>query len=142
MTDILPLVSAEHALQEAVYGALTANSALVTALGGARVYDRAPESAAFPYIAFAALASRDGSTATEAGYECRITLNIWSRHGGRREAFQLMQLLRQTLHDRELALAEHILVNLREEFSEVGEDSDRKLFRGSLRLRAFIEIQS
>lgn len=142
MTDILPLVSAEHALQEAIYGALIANSALVTALGGARIHDRAPEGAALPYIAFAALTSRDGSTATEAGYECRLTLNIWSRHGGKREAFALLRLVRQTLHERNLTLAEHILVNLREEFSEVGEDNERKLFRGSLRLRAFIEIQS
>jgi len=142
MSDIMPLISAEHALQEVIYQVLLDNSLLLEALGGPRIYDRAPEAAAFPYIAFANLSTRDGSTASETGYECRITLNIWSRHAGKREVFTILRLLRLSLEGQNLALAGHALVSLSEEFAEVGQDSDRLTYRGTIRFRAFIEMNS
>lgn len=140
MSDIIPLISAEHALQEAIYAVLIDNPLLVEALGGAKIYDRAPEDVSFPYVAFANLSTRDGSTSTESGYECRITLNVWSRHSGKREAFDVLHLLRLSLEGQNLALANYALVNLREEFSDVSQDRDRLTFRGTIRFRAFIEI--
>lgn len=140
MSDIMPLISAEHALQEAIYAALIDNPLLVEALGGAKIYDRVPEDVSFPYVAFANLSTRDRSTATESGYECRITLNVWSRHSGKREVFDILHLLRLSLEGQNLALANYALVNLREEFSDVSQDRDRLTFRGTIRFRAFIEI--
>lgn len=140
MSEITPTVSAEHALQEAIYTVLVDNPLLVQALGGAKIYDRAPEGASFPYIAFANLTTSDGSTASEAGYECRITLNVWSRHEGKREAFDILHIMRLSLEGQNLALSDYALVNLREEFSDISQDRDRVTFRGTIRFRAFIEF--
>ena len=140
MSDTMPLISAEHALQEAIYAVLIDNPLLVEALDGPKIYDRAPEGVTFPYIAFANLSTSDGSTASETGYECRITLNVWSRHSGKREAFDILHLLRLSLEGQNLALSDYALVNLREEFSDVSQDRDRLTFRGLIRFRAFIEI--
>jgi hypothetical protein len=41
---------ASWALQRSVYQALAGSSALTTLLGGARIYDDAPQGASFPFI--------------------------------------------------------------------------------------------
>lgn len=140
MSDIAPLIGPEYALQEAVYTALLDNPLLISALGGPKIYDRAPEDARFPYIAFAGLSTGDGSTASERGYECRIVLNVWSRHKGKREAFDILRLVRLSLDGQDLVLSGYALVNLREEFADVSQDRDRLTYRGTIRFRAFIEI--
>lgn len=139
MSDISPLISAEHALQEAIFATLANDSALNEALGGAKIFDRAPEDAAFPYIAFANLTTRDGATASESGYECRVSLNVWSRYEGKQEVFAILHLVRRLLHDRQLPVSAHVLVNLREEFADVAQDRDRLTYRGLIRFRAFLE---
>lgn len=140
MPDNLPTTSAEHTLQSAIFEILSQDQLLISALGGAKVYDRAPEDASFPYIAFANLTTRDGSTASELGFECRFTLNIWSRHQGKQEVFVILQHVRRLLHDQSMNLPSHRLVNFQEEFVDIGQDRDRLTYRGTQRFRAFIEV--
>lgn len=142
MSDISPLISAELAFQEAVFGLLVNDSVLVELLGGAKIYDRAPEGAIFPYITFAGVNTRDASTASESGLECRLTLNIWSRYHGKRQALDILQRIRALLEDGTVALSHHVLVNLMEEFADVSQDRDRLTYRGLIRYRAFIETMS
>ena len=139
MSDIFPILGADYALQEAVFPTLTEDAALLDLLGGPNIFDRVPEGTDFPYVSFANLTSRDGSTATERGIECRITLNIWSREPGRKDVLLIMQRIRALLHDQDISLSAHTLINMREEFADVAQQRDRRTFRGVLRFRAFIE---
>ncbi len=63
--------AASWALQRSVYQALAGSSDLTTLLGGARIYDDAPQGAAFPFITLGQSVIRDWSTGTEDGAEHR-----------------------------------------------------------------------
>lgn len=133
------MAGAAWALQQAIFAALTADAGLTTLLGGARVYDTVPERAAFPYMTFAQTAERDWSTGGAEGSEHVVTLHVWSRGAGRKEALAIMGAARDLLHDQTLTLSGHSLVNLRHEFSEVRRDADGETYHGIVRLRAVTE---
>lgn len=125
-------------LQRAIFGALGANAAL-TALVGARILDHAPANVAFPYITFGRTSVYDWSTGTESGAEQLFTLHVWSKAKGKKEALEIMELARGTLHDAALELEGHSLVNLRLEFSEARYDDRNEAYHGLLRFRAVTE---
>ena len=125
-------------LQKAIFEALAANGALA-ALVGTRVFDHAPANAAFPYITFGRTSVYDWSTGTESGTEQFFTLHVWSKAKGKKEALEIMELVRSTLHDAALELEGHKLVNLRLEFSEARYDDRNEAHHGLLRFRAVVE---
>ena len=125
-------------LQKAIFEALAANGALA-AMVGTRVFDHAPANAAFPYITFGRTSVYDWSTGTESGTEQLFTLHVWSNAKGKKEALEIMELARGTLHDAALELEGHKLVNLRLEFSEARYDDRNEAHHGLLRFRAVVE---
>lgn len=130
---------ASWALQRGVYQALAGSLDLTTLLGGVRVYDDAPQAAPDHFITLGQSVSRDWSTGTEDGAEHNLTLHVWSRSGGKKQALEIIEAIRAVLHDRPLALADHHLVNLRHEFSEARLDPDGDTFHGIVRYRAVTE---
>ncbi len=125
-------------LQKAIFQALGANDELAVRVG-TRVYDHAPANAAFPYITFGRTSIYDWSTGTEVGAEQLFTLHDWSKGRGKKEALEIMELARQTLHDAPLELEGHSLVNLRLEFSEARYDDRNEAYHGLLCFRAVME---
>ena len=93
----------------------------------------------FPYMTFGQTAERDWSTGTEPGLEHTITLHVWSRGRGRKEADEVMAAAQSALHDAALSLTGHRLVNLRHEFSDARRDPDGESFHGISRYRAVTE---
>jgi hypothetical protein len=130
---------ASWALQRGVYQALAGSLDLTTLLGGVRVYDDAPQAAPYPFITLGQSVIRDWSTGTEDGAEHNLTLHVWSRSGGKKQALEIIEAIRAVLHDQPLALADHHLVNLRHEFSEARLDPDGDTFHGVVRYRAVTE---
>jgi hypothetical protein len=130
---------ASWALQRAVYQALAGSSDLTTLLEGARVYDDAPQAAAFPFITLGQSVIRDWSTGTEDGAEHSLTLHVWSRGGGKKQTLEIVEAIKDVLHDQPLLLADHHLINLRHEFSEARLDPDGDTFHGIVRYRAVTE---
>ncbi len=126
-------------LQKAIHGALTSDAEVIALLGGARVYDDVPRGAELPYATFGASTARDWSTGSEAGSEHMVTLNVWSRHAGEREAHLIMSAGREALDEAEIAVAGHRLINIRHEVSEASRDADGETYRGSIRFRAVLE---
>lgn len=133
------MLSSSSAIQKAIYSALIGDAALVALLGGPRLYDNAPQSPAFPYLTFAHSQVRDWDTGSEPGDEHLITLHVWSRATGRREAQAIMARIRTLLHDQVPALDGHRCVNLRHEFSEARREPDGDTIRGLTRYRAVTE---
>ncbi len=134
--------SAGFALQKAIFEKLTSDAPTLAALGGPRVYDDAPARTEFPFVTFGQSSERDWSTGSDEGYEHLVTLHVWSRARGRREAERVIAAARAALRDQDLALAGHRLINLRHEFSEARRDSDGETFHGIARFRAVTEVEA
>jgi len=134
--------SAGFALQKAIFEKLTSDAPTLAALGGPRVYDDAPARTEFPFVTFGQSSERDWSTGSDEGYEHLVTLHVWSRARGRREAEQVIAAARAALHDQDLMLSGHRLINLRHEFSEARRDSDGETFHGIARFRAVTEVEA
>lgn len=133
------MTAATTELQAAVFAALSADLLLTGLLGGTKVFDHTPANTAFPYITFGRTSIYDWSTGTEDGAEQLFTLHVWSKARGKSEALAIMERARVILHDVPLELAEHHLVNLRLEFSDVRLDEDIDVYHGLLRFRAVTE---
>ena len=100
MTDIL------FATQQAVYAALSGTPALQALIGApARLYDHAPPGLTFPYVTFGALHVAPYDTKTETGFEQTVTLDIWSRYRGQREAQDILQAIYTALHRATLTIS-------------------------------------
>lgn len=131
--------SAAFALQQAIFSKLASDAATTTALGGPRIYDDVPAHAEFPFITLGQSTECDWSTGTDEGCEHVITLHVWSRAHGRKEAQAVIAAARDALHDQDLSLEGHRLVNLHHEFSEARRDTDGETFHGISRFRAVTE---
>lgn len=131
--------SAEWSLQSAIYQALAGSAELTAQLDGLRVYDHPPQGVAYPFVTIGESSVFDWSTGTEDGAEHLVTLHVWSRTGGKRQAYALVEAIRETLHDEAFALDDHVLVNLRYRFSETRRDPDGETYHGVIRYRAVTE---
>jgi len=130
---------ASWALQRGIYQALAGSSDVTALLGGAHIYDHAPQGSSFPFITLGQSVVRDWSTGTEDGAEHDLTLHVWSRAGGKKQVHEIIEAIRAALHDQTLALTDHHLINLRQEFSEARLDPDADTFHGIVRDRAVTE---
>jgi len=126
-------------LQQSIFAALTADTALTALLGPGRVFDDVPQGAALPYVTLGQVTLRDASTATEEGAEHSITVHVWSDARGKKETHAILAAIRGAVHDRPLALTGHRLVNLRHELSEVRRALDGATIHGTARFRALTE---
>jgi hypothetical protein len=133
------MTAAAADLQKALFGALAGNTALVSALGGAKIFDHAPANIAFPYVTFGRTSIYDWSTGTESGTEQLLTLHAWSKARGKKETLDIMECVRAALDQAPLDLDDHHLVNLRLEYSEARHDDDLDVHHGMLRFRAVTE---
>ena len=135
----LPLDSPALALRAAIHAARVTDAALVALIGAPRIHDVPPGDADFPFVTLGEAVVADWSTATEAGTEQALTLHVFSRSGGRAEAFAIAARLQAVLHDAALALEGHRLANLRATTAEVRRESDGRTFHALVRFRAVTE---
>ena len=131
--------AASAALRAAVHAALVADTALAGILGGPKVYDEPPQSAAFPYVTLGEMRVADYSTGSEPGEEHQLTLHAWSRQGGTREAHLIAGQLLQALDDAPLALTGHTLVNFRFSLADIKREADGRTYHALVRFRAVTE---
>ncbi len=126
-------------LRTAIHGALKADAPLAALLGGAKIYDEPPRSAELPYVTLGQDVISDASTATESADEHALTLHVWSRQGGHRQAHLLAGAILESLVDAPLDLDQHRLANLRFIVADVRREADGRTYHGIIRLRAVTE---
>ena len=98
-------------VQDTVFAALAASSPLQALIGDpARIYDHVPPGAVFPYIAFGPLHVLPYDTKTEVGFEQIVTLNIWSRYRGGKEAKDILQTAYDVLHRAALSVSGEVFL--------------------------------
>lgn len=125
-------------LQVALVAALRA-APPVTAIVGARTYDVPPAGAAFPYITIGDAQVLDDGSEHIDGTESFLDVHLWSREPGRRQIKTLSAAVRATLHEAELALADHWLVSLLVTEIEHLSDPDGKTWHSVVTLRVLTE---
>ena len=128
-----------EALQQAVFSTLSGDAALTTLLGGAKIYDGAPRNAEAPYVHLGEVTVRDWSTASEAGTEVAFAVVAWSRVPGRSEALAIADRVAVLLHDVDLTVSGHRLVNLRHLSTETAREEKPQGRRAVARFRARLE---
>ncbi len=131
-------MSAERALIAAVRAAALAHTG-VAALIGARLYDDPPPDVVFPYATLGRAESRPLDVSAFEALEHAVTLHVWSRHGGRAEALDVIAALRAALHNASLSVAGRRLVALFVQFTDVFRSGDGRTTHGVVRLRAITE---
>jgi hypothetical protein len=131
--------AASAALRAAVHDALVGDAALVSLLGGPKIYDEPPRAAAFPYVTLGEMRVADFSTGSEPGEEHQLTLHAWSRQGGHREAHLIAGQLLQALDDAALTLADHKLVNFRFALADIRREADGRTYHARVAFRAVTE---
>ena len=127
----------QFALQQTIFSTLSGDSQLTSTLG-ADVYDDVPDhiSITFPYVQIGEDTATDYSTKDLVGSQTVINLHVWSRYRGSKETKQVMDRVHTLLHDSNLTVTGHNLVNLRFEFSDVLRDPDGVTRHGVMRFRA------
>ena len=132
-------MSAASALQKAIFARLSGDVALTALVGAEGIADRRLTAPASPLVVIAGIDSVDHSTATEAGEEHVVVLEIWSGAAGHREAQGIAAAVRAALHDAALALAGHHLVLLLHRETRLKRDGTSKFHRAEMRFRAVTE---
>lgn len=133
------MLSASQALQAAIYETLSADAGVLAAIGGPRIYDHVPRKANYPYVTFGQTTVQDWSAGSELADEHTITLHVWSLAAGRNEIHAIIGAIRAALHDRELPIEGHRVINFRHEISEVRRETDGERFQGIVQFRAVTE---
>lgn len=126
-------------LNRAVLEALSGDAELTVLLGAGKVFDRPPQSAAYPYVNLGDTEARNWSTQTSTGLEHRLTLHVWSQQPGQLEAQAIVQRIYDVLELAQLPLTSGVLVNLRVTLWSVLSLGDGETMHGIVRLRAVTE---
>lgn len=121
-------------LQQAIYAALTTDTALAALVDD--IYDHVPANAAFPYVAIGETESVPWGAKDFSGMEHTLTLNVWSRYKGRKEAKQIMAAIHDALHEAALSVTGQTLVNLRFKSAGTRLESDGVTRHAVVRYRA------
>jgi hypothetical protein len=124
------------ALQRAIFGRLTGDAALKNFIGDPpRVYDDAPRDAELPYILIGEARAADWK-GVDGGVEHDLKLHVFSRYAGRREIKEIMSAVYDALHEADLAVDGHQLINIRFVFSDAMRRQDSDIYHGVMRFRA------
>lgn len=130
---------AAAALQAALLTRLSGDAALTGLLGGAAIHDRPPVGTAFPYVTFGPAATFDWSTGTEPGDEHLVTLHVWTRQAGKKQALDIAAAIRAAIEGAPLALAGHTLTLIRFAGLDAAHDNAARGCRATLKFEALTE---
>jgi hypothetical protein len=131
--------AAANDLLQAIHLRLGTAAALTALIGPDGIRDRLVTGKQLPAIIIAELTTNDYSTATEPGEEHLLSLQVWSDAAGERASQQIAGMVRALLHDAELPLAHHALVNLQHVSTKVRREPKTRLFCADMRFRAVTE---
>lgn len=123
-------MSAARGLTAAVHAAIAAR--------GLAVHDHVPEDAALPYVTIGTVTGRPWSAKTFDGHEFRLILDCWSDAPGRHEVEGLMDMVRAALLEEPLVAADHRVVLVAAEGTDILRETETRIFHGILRLRVLM----
>jgi hypothetical protein len=132
-------MNAALALQQAMRAALLADTALMTLLGGAHVFDEVPRGEQALHVVFTTIETRDWSVMDQKAHEHFVTIEVSTNERARVKAQAICNRIETVLDNAALTLTGHRLVNLRNVFWNVSRLKPDKNFGAVLRFRAATE---
>lgn len=132
-------MSAANALLQAIHARLSGDAGLTALIGEDGIRDRLLPRQRLPAVVIGEFDTRDLSTATEAGEEHFVTLEIWTEGEGRRAALTIADRVRALLDNADLALDGAVLVSLLATGSRSRREPGTRAYRVEMRFRAVTE---
>ncbi len=129
-------------LQKSVYEALTSDTSVTGLLGGAKIFDSAPQAANYPYLTLGESVDPDWSLGSEDGPERILTLHVWSRSNGDKEANDIIEAIRSALQNGPVAVNDDQRVELRHEYTGTRRDPNDEAYHGIVRYRTVTEPEA
>ncbi|MDA7947697.1 MAG: DUF3168 domain-containing protein [Hyphomicrobiaceae bacterium] len=123
-------------LQKGVYETLTSDTSVTGLLGGAKIFDSAPQTAKYPYLTVGESADRDWSTGSDESAGRILTLHVWTRADGEKQTHEIIDAIRTALKSGPVAVNDDQRVELRHEFSGARRDPNDEAYHGIVRYRA------
>lgn len=117
------------AVQKAIYVALAA------ALNPTKVYDGAPQGAAYPYVVMDSTAITPMDALSKRRDERYFYLSVWSEYRGQKEILEIMSAIDAALHLKRLSMDEGAMVICYVEGKNTQREPDNLTFHGSVKLR-------
>ncbi len=112
-------IDASWPLQRVILTALSHDKKIVSFLGSpARIYDGPVEEEVYPYVKCGENRVKAWQSATFDGQEHELNFNLWSREGGYGQSKEIAAAIIERLHDADLKIPGHALVDLQFESSE------------------------
>lgn len=124
-------------LQKAVYAALTADAALMALITG--IFDHVPQGQAYPYLTVGDDTETDRNTFDRTGREPTMTLHLWSKYAGMKQAKDIAERVVTLLDDQALVVTGWGHVMTTYEFGEFLRDPDGETRHGVLRFRMLLQ---
>lgn len=133
-------MSAETAFADAVVAALKADAGVRAALGDpARVFDKAPRGAAFPYLSLGRGESEPLDGAGVDLIDHRLTLHIWARRDDMDALKDALGAVRAALHQADMTLAAPFACVLcRVVYADLFTGPDGATLHGVVRVRGLV----
>lgn len=132
--------AADFVLLQAVRTRLSTDATLSGLTGGiARVHDGPPRNAPMPYLVVDPIESRDIGGLEAPLAEHRLTITVWSKAGGKREALAIADRVDTLVDDATLTLPGFRLVQIRLERRDARIARDKTSATATLTFRAVTE---
>ena len=125
------------ALQKAVYGTLAGDATLMALAGG--IFDHVLQGSGFPYVVFGESMERAWFNREKTGSDQLLTLQVYSRAGGRKEAGGIMERIYALLHHAALTVEGQALILLRYTAGRIELENDGVTYKGSIQFRALLQ---
>lgn len=122
-----------HAVQAAV------KAALDTAIAPAKIYERVPDKASFPYVVFDGQEGIAADALDEPRDEIYLYLSVWSKYSGSKEVLQLIGKIYDAMHRAQLELTEGRMVRATVTRRRNRREPDGVTFMGNVTLRIIAE---
>ena len=124
-------------LQQAIYQTLTNDSTLMALVES--VFDRPPQDSDYPYVTLGDSTGSDHSNLGTIGMEQLVSLQVWSREGGRKEAATIMERIYTLLHQAVLTVSGQTLLSMQFVSSSLSLENDGWTYQGIMRFHAVLQ---
>lgn len=136
------MIDGTDPLADTIFARLSAALAVVDVIGGVtsvKVADHVEEGTDFPYVTVGDTDVGDWGEKTGLGTEQTLTIEVWSRHRGRKQCRQIADLIYASLHQQSFDVVGQKVVLIRFENAIYDRDGDGLTYFGRLRYRCLLE---
>jgi hypothetical protein len=125
-------------LQKTIFSKLNTDATIKNTLS-ATVHDHVPQGTAFPYIVIGEETMTDDESTKDIDFNnFTLTIHVFSRNRGRKEAKNIMARIYELLHRQSLSVTGATHVNTRFEFSDIVREEDGLTYHGVQRFRTIL----